>query len=124
MIDRDVLSRFLHDLGKTKEPGLIISDTVSEISEFLIAEGYKQANNPRDMGTLEKVFVVPNESNKKAWYDIASQFLSGYIEYVENGEDKMLRVDPEAKTFIIILDTNASLKEPSFKRACGLTIVT
>lgn len=123
MIDKDTLNRFLSDISKTREPGLIISDTASVVSESLVTEGYKQATKVDDIDNLDKFFVIPNESNQKSWYDVASQFSSGYIEYVDNGEDKMIKIETQSKRLIFIISTDISTKEPNFKRVCGLTII-
>lgn len=123
MIDKDILSRFLGDLGKTREPGLIISDTVSVVSESLATEGCKQATKADDIDNLDKAFVIPNENDQKAWYDIASQFSSGYIEHVDNGKDKMIKIETQSKRLIFIISTDLSTREPNFKRVCGLTII-
>ena len=108
-------SRFLGRTEAQKDISLIIAQNQEELNEFglfLKNEGFQAVENISDLmsslGNTSKpvrLYVSPNKSNIKSFYDFLVQYPTGQVEIFDSQEmtSKVLQPDYDNSTIVFIV---------------------
>jgi len=111
------IARFVDVVNGSGEAGLLYcgSEAVQELEKL----GFAVCTNPDEIG--RKSYAIVSKESLKYWYDIATQFPTRQISWMDKRTHAMRSrdINPAENALILIVDSNVDMSELPLGRVTG-----